>query len=433
MQPKYTTASRESATKPPKTANFVDTKKHGFLPEEQRERESGSPRYYITNIATPPPDADFQPSDKLFSQYYLQSIARDILPDFRVASCLRARIDGAQYVLLKHDPDRLRAYWGNLITCGSVWVCPVCAGRISEVRREELTLAVAAARELGWYPVLITFTLQHSADDELKHVLASLLDTLRRVRAGSPFKRFRERSGYQGSVSALEMTWSRENGGHPHRHELWFLDHKPTAAELAEMESWLRTRYIKYLQKTGRWASWENGLRVDFDHNDPFGPIAEYIAKFGHEPSPASKGWTIAHELAKAVVKRGRGEHYSPFELLALAAEGDREAREAFAEYAEAFFRRQHLVYSHGLKDKLGLADSQSDEEIAADVDAFNVLLAALGPEAWQRVLKSEKRAELQRAGGCGDIESVMAVLEGLGIKLFTMPDGNGETVRATK
>ena len=355
------------------------------------------------------------------------------MPDFRVSSCLRARIDGAQYVLLVHDPDRLRAFYGNLITCGSVWVCPVCASRISEVRREELTLAVAAARELGWYPVLITFTLQHSREDSAAEVLASLLDTLRRIKRGSPYQRFRDRIGYQGSVTALEYTWGPENGSHPHKHELWFVDHKPSGAELAELESWLRTRYIKFLQKAGRWASWENGLRVDFDHNDPFGPIAEYVAKFGREPSPASGSWTIAHELAKAVVKRGRGEHYSPFQLLALAAEGDRDAREAFAEYAEAFFGRQHLVYSPGLKDKLGLADLQSDEEIAADVDAFRVVLAALGPEAWQRVLKSEKRAELQRAGERGDIESVMAVLGSLGVRLFTMPDGNGETVRATK
>lgn len=88
-------------------------------------------------------------------RYYLQNLAADLLPDERVSECLRAVAPSADQVDLFHNPARSSARYANLIVCSRVWTCPVCAARITEERRRELTLAAAAADlSLFWLRLL---------------------------------------------------------------------------------------------------------------------------------------------------------------------------------------------------------------------------------------------------------------------------------------
>src|SRR4051794_16390042 len=68
-------------------------------------------------------------------RWQLQREARALLPDERVAFCMR-RIQATTVDVL-YSPQHKSAHYGGLMVCGSVWVCPLCAAKISEHRRVE--------------------------------------------------------------------------------------------------------------------------------------------------------------------------------------------------------------------------------------------------------------------------------------------------------
>ncbi|SRR5258708_5626399 len=74
-------------------------------------------------------------------RWQLQREAQDLLPEERVAFCMR-RIQASMVDVL-YSPHRQLAHYQGLMRCGSVWVCPICAAKISEHRRSELEQAIA--------------------------------------------------------------------------------------------------------------------------------------------------------------------------------------------------------------------------------------------------------------------------------------------------
>src|SRR5437773_6935288 len=73
-------------------------------------------------------------------RWQLQREARALLPDERVAFCMR-RIQATSVDVL-YSPQNQTAHYGGLMVCGSIWVCPLCAARISEYRRVEVEQAI---------------------------------------------------------------------------------------------------------------------------------------------------------------------------------------------------------------------------------------------------------------------------------------------------
>ena len=53
------------------------------------------------------------------------------------------------------------AFLGDLVTCGSVWSCPVCSALIQERRRIEIEQAVNWAYKQGLQPIMVTITSPH--------------------------------------------------------------------------------------------------------------------------------------------------------------------------------------------------------------------------------------------------------------------------------
>src|SRR5256885_17042652 len=49
-----------------------------------------------------------------------------------------------------------------IMVCGSVWVCPLCAAKISEHRRVELEQAIARCIATGGAGYLTTYTIAHT-------------------------------------------------------------------------------------------------------------------------------------------------------------------------------------------------------------------------------------------------------------------------------
>jgi len=90
-----------------------------------------------------------QRRQRLF-RWALQAEARQWLPHERVAECLRVVNPMALGVEVLHAPRQQAAHYKSLIVCGSVWMCPLCAAKISERRRsEELEPAIKRHIEGG--------------------------------------------------------------------------------------------------------------------------------------------------------------------------------------------------------------------------------------------------------------------------------------------
>lgn len=341
-------------------------------------------------------------------RYYQQSLARELLPAEKVAKCARAIRPNKQTVEVVHVPDGNKAYFRNLIICGRVWTCPVCAAKVNERRRQELAMLIYST---GYRPVLITYTLQHQRKDRLITLVDAIRAGLRSCKNGRPYMRQEALYGIVGSVRGFEVTYGR-SGWHPHVHEIVMMAGGTTDAQVDEFEAWLRGRWQAALKKSHRAAAFELGVKVTKHDGD----IAEYIAKFGHEP--ARQGWTITHELVKSNSKGGKQDGKTPFELLLSYGDGNLADGRKFQEYARIMKNIHPLHWSAGLRALLNAAlPEQADEEIAAaDPDEY-IVLANLDANAWKLILRKDRRAELLNIASSGDKQAVIRWLAKQGVQ----------------
>ncbi len=356
------------------------------------------------------------------ARYELQETAARALGEgARVGVCLKCLRPGEAGVKVLYSPARGSAHYGGLMVCGSVWVCPVCAAKISERRRVELTAAVEAWRARGGVVLIAAYTFAHGPRDALSGALGRFLAAQRALTSHKGYKRLLSRHGVLGTVKALEVTWGEANGWHPHTHTLMFLD----GAGGVDVDAFQAELY-------GLWAGCaaRQGLMMDSVHGvkvqSTWGAVYDYVQKWGH--APTRRVWDAADELTKAHSKRDRlGERYTPFDLLRSVADvGDAEHLQLFREYAVAFKGRRQLVWSAGLRAAVGLVDEQTDAEIAAEEVDEAVTLAVLGREEWAAVVACRGRAQLLEVARSGDAGLVAGLVESMRERAF--PGGGGES-----
>jgi len=319
-------------------------------------------------------------------RWRLQTVAAKLLPDFRVSNCYRRVKDGGSLVEIRYNAGEKRAFYHGLMTCGSVWTCPVCSAKITEQRREELTQAV---REWDGSLLMVTITLQHSRADKLGSLLHALKDSWRRLKMGRWWLRTRARYGLAHYVSSTEVTYG-DNGWHPHIHALFFSTLPEHELDKDKLQAELTARYTALLAKHGMYASDFYGIDVRLGDEH----AGEYASKYGLE-----------RELTKSIGKNGRGG-YSPFQLLELYRDGDEQAGARFQEYARVFFGARQLVWSRGARDALGLGDELADEEIAeADESTADEVttLVVLTSDEYKRIVVADIRGEVLEIASSGD------------------------------
>lgn len=321
-------------------------------------------------------------------RWYLQSLARELLPGERVAKCLHKPIPGAPGVNVMYAPRVERAHYKGLQVCGSVWMCPVCAAKITTRRRQELTQAIGA-----WdgQLAMVTYTLRHTTDDRLSVVLDALLGAYRAMKKARAWGLLVGQNEWFGSVRGLEVTYGK-NGFHPHMHEVVFLG---KGADPISLQNELRGHWLHQLDRAGRDATWDRGVLVESADDR----IADYVAKYGHDP--VDLGWTVAHEIASGMSKVGRTDGLSMWQVLAAYGENVRYGRpddwpgHTFIDYAKTFKGRSQLQWSRGLRDMLHLEEELTDEELALREEEQSVLLAQLTRKQWDIILGNDARMEL--------------------------------------
>ncbi|MDR8526222.1 protein rep [Shewanella fidelis] len=344
-----------------------------------------------------PPLADLaKRQENRAERYRIQSVARELFAregfkqklereyDYhRTCKCLVVRQGEVQ---VRKSKEHKTAFYGGLVTCGSVWSCPVCTAKIQERRRTEISTAMDKAYQDGMKCVMVTLTFPHMAFQKLDDLVKRQADALQKMRAGKPWQKIKDRAGYHGLIRSLELTYG-ENGWHPHTHEIWMVSKDCDA-------DWLKEKILS------RWESAciRAGL-LDEKKLDDFRKHAvdvkdnasnsDYLAKMDD-----SKHWGADREIAKASTKTGRKKGIHPFQFLVQYAEGDDKAGYRWIEYSDVMKGKRQLFWSRGLKAWADIEDL-TDEELAAKQDDKADLLALLSGDQWFIVLKHKARSKI--------------------------------------
>lgn len=318
-----------------------------------------------------------------------------------------------------------RTFFKGLQQCGSVWLCPVCSGKISEKRRAELQGCIDSAlnRAQPMGVTLVTLTVRHGRGDMLADLLSKFSRAQRRLKSSRAYRRLLADFGIVGEVRALEVTHGK-NGWHPHSHAITFsalpiLENRVSYPRTIEnnARSGLPGRTLGIVQPIARHRMTQLKRRVfvlwfkacvaeglpapDYLHGvDIRG--AKYAAAY------AAK-WGFSDELTKAMRKKGRDGGRNPWELLADARAGDRRAAWLFREYAQHFKGKRQLFYSKittaagavSLLKHFTGDDEMTDQQALDLSDAVPPpaeMVAVLDADTWACIIKADARAAVLEA-----------------------------------
>jgi hypothetical protein len=367
----------------------------------------------------------YDPVSGRLERFALQSVVRSILPKSRTAKCLRLRQGkGGRLIWEAGDLEGIPVYrslahgstsYGGLQTCASVWSCPLCSAKISERRRVELKAAMATWEAQGGSVVLLTLTHGHTQADRLADLVAGQQKAVHRLFACRQGVELMSALGRVGHVRAWEVTHGRKrqinNGWHPHFHILLFLD--TPCLDLSIAESWV----FQVWHNACRLADLPLPSRAYGVKLDDGIKAAEYVAKLGLEDARENL-WGMDHEMTKGHTKRAKdGE--TPFDFLRSCLLGnDPVGRRLFLEYAQAFHGKRQLVWSRGLRERLGV-DLVTDEDLAGSHEDDAEILGRLSDQDWRLVLRFDVRGELLELArhGWEPVQRFLQSLESMGVK----------------
>ena len=318
--------------------------------------------------------SDFQQQQiKRLEKFVLQEISAKLLSKERVRLCLRRRISKDVGVKVFFNPVREKAHYGNLVRCGSIWVCPVCSAQISEKRKIELKKAIDNYRKEGGHVYLLTLTNRHNYGDNLTALLDGQRKALKYFWGDRNTKEKLKQLGKFGHIIATEVTYG-VNGWHPHYHILLFMS-KPL--DFASFRDFFGAAWVHCCAKSGlKSPTLEHGLDIrDGSYAD------KYVSK-----------WGLEDEMTKGHIKKGKVDGLTPFDLLRQSVENP-EYEKLFQQFAVCFKGKRQLFWSRGLKSALGIFE-QSDEELAEETEQTSVELRELVIEIWHLITQYSKRAE---------------------------------------
>lgn len=381
------------------------------LPPAEPELKSPLGTDYKTHVPNLPDAARFKDESPIEYRYRLLHLAQRVqgIHDPRLNKCQQQLAPNTAMVEVRVNPETKTSHYRGLFVCNRGWTCPVCALRISNERREELTQAFVAAKKLGFGVVMVTYTLRHTEQDSLESLSNGLRDALGRFKSGRGWQDIKSEYDVLGTIRALETLYGK-NGWHPHIHELLFVQKSINPAGLAGLQQWLSDRWKSQLQKEGFDASYAHGIHVETAESK----IAEYITKWGHEPK--EKTWGADHEIAKLASKRTHSEGLTPFQLLECFGAGDKRAAALFQEYAAAMATRLRLRWSEGLRALLTLPPELMDEQLELPETPLTYTAVEFTALEWKKVCAYEVHALVLGLASVGAIFALRAVLSQRGI-----------------
>lgn len=358
--------------------------KGSFLRRKRWERRSTSARF-LRPLAVEQPDGFIKP--------------------VRPARCAWTLGQG---VGIMHDGSRPAGYSG-IERCGSIWACPHCAAVIRAGRAAEIEQAVSTHQETGGSVVFFTGTLRHHQADDLETTLDAILEGWRKLTAGRPWKRIKEKYQVSGYIRSIEVTHGG-HGWHPHAHVLLFLDADISPGQLEELRPTLYELWATCVEKAGGKRPTEKGL--DLQKLDDDGKLlARYLSKVQDEKK--RQGWSAGAEMTRSDVKTGRGSSITPFQLLDDDLEGYTEEQRArlWREFYQVSKGRRAITWSRGLKARCCIGEV-TDADLLDEAES-TVLVWQTSARAYRQVLRFEPVAlavalELAEHEKWGDLAEIL-------------------------
>ena len=356
----------------------------------------------------------FQPgSGAKGDKWRLQDAARRLLPDLKgLQRCHCTRHKGGAGVSIWKGKNG--AWFTGLMQCGSVWVCPICAGKVAEGRAEELQRGIDYALGTGHGCMMVTLTFSHGRGDVLADTLSGFSNALRALKSGRAYQALMREFGIVGEVRALEVTHGNANGWHPHTHAITFARRKLSAGERCRFECRLFVLWRAACAKAGIGAP-EFGPGV---HIRPAKDAADYVAK-----------WGFATEVTRSHIKTAKGGGRTPWQLLADSDAGDQRAAWLFREFAQCFKGKRQLYYSPGLRQKLGLKNEMTDQELLDIEPEEKTHVCNLENDEWFLVMRFRMRGALLEAAAAS-LDAVRVLLDGLRARALAEIGSDGRTAR---
>ncbi len=358
--------------------------------------------------------------EKRFLRYLLQSVSRSLhlksMPNtgdpidtlnkaHRVCKCSRVRIKPEVSIFKSKQYNK--AFYGGLAICGSPWDCPVCAAKIQERRRSEVSHLMDWAYSHGFTVSMITFTFPHYGYQSCRELLDKQALAFKAFRSGKAWEKNKKGIGYVGLVRGLEVNHGK-NGWHPHTHELWI--HKPLNHQAKlKFQKDVIDRWLYFCKKFdlvpyGKVPAFKK-YAIDFKFN---AKDSDYLNKMDDASS-----WGVDREIVKSSSKES-SKGRPPFALLVDSAKGCLTSGKLFLEYSKAFKGKSQLFWSKGLKQLCELEDF-SDKELAELKEDDADLLMKLEMFAWSDVVNNEAIAHILDLAESGGYEAVNKWLKSKG------------------
>lgn len=283
----------------------------------------------------------------------------------RIAGCRRRRI--AKTVQVQRQTDGSVGYSG-ILSCGSVWSCPVCATRVCVHRGEEVKRAVERWRDDPKNSVaMLTLTVRHAKGHKLSALRRGLARAWRKVWMGKAGQKRKQRWNVAHTIRALEVTHGA-NGWHPHLHIALFQTRETTAEQVDQLRELWTALVAKELGADCA-PNWERG--VDYRPLN----VTDYLTKLGLEVS--------------SVTKEGRGGSQTPWQIAHAAAAGDRRSVALWLEYSEAMRGARQLFWSKNARRFFGLVREDEDTSIAKDQPGY--VLGEWSGESWDERCREDR------------------------------------------
>ena len=319
-------------------------------------------------------------------RWSLKYVVNKILPTARVSNCMVLRAPDNKTKTLRDievckSELRNKAFYHGLLACGDVWNCPVCAAKVSERRRQELKLALKAAKNKGFRANFVTLTFPHGISDDLNEILPKMTKAYGKLANGkysvkNQLAELAPNAEIYGFIRAVEVTHGK-NGFHPHVHMIVFSNERATPSLLKKIytPAWARACRLSGLPE----------------------PHPDYgcTVKDGSYAAEYASKWGIEDEMTKSNQKKVRGNKgVTPWGLLRCIRDSDdpeyssERAKSLFLVYSRAFKNKRQLYWSNGLRKLLSMNEVEmSDKELADQkADELAETLTVLSVDQWRKI-----------------------------------------------
>ena len=269
----------------------------------------------------------------------------------------------------------------------------------------------------------LTLTTQHAHGEALADIWGSVQDSWAYITAHSRYRKIRDKLGI-GFVRTVEVMHGR-NGWHPHLHVLLFVetpvdpfDTPDEYRSIAQVfhDLWVRRMESKHCRSVRSSVGVDlRPVKADCDKG-----VGMYCTKAGYE-------------VAMADGKEGRtSASRHPFAIAHDAVEtGDTADIALFREWVRSSHGRRMWTWSQGLRERLGLGEEKSDDELAAEAEERIERICTISPLLWKVIvatrlgLRSQFLAVLD--GGRQCLPTAIELLAGYGIGVVIEQRSNGD------